>query len=232
MTQAAAAPLRVAIHWRFVGGCGRPAFDAAALTAEERAAACRFLRPADAALWLESRFLLRTTLAARLGVAPDRLTFRRSRHGKPALDGLLRFNLSHAGGLALLAVAEDRLAELGIDVERADRPVTEALIRAATAPAEAAALLALPEARRGAAFLELWTRKESLLKAAGCGLSQPVRAVALDPRDGRLLALPPALGRPEEHRLLKLALPAPYLAVLAVRDPLRRPVLPEMTPPA
>jgi 4'-phosphopantetheinyl transferase len=52
------------------------------------------------------------------------LQFCYSPHGKPALadadtTGMLQFNLSHSGGVALYAVACER--QIGIDIERLRR---------------------------------------------------------------------------------------------------------------
>jgi 4'-phosphopantetheinyl transferase len=85
----------------------------------------------------------------------------------------LRFNLSHSGDRALLAVAIGR--EVGVDVE-AQAPVDAlALAAHAFSANERAALAATPAEDRLAAFYRGWTRKESFVKALGCGLSFPLR---------------------------------------------------------
>jgi Phosphopantetheinyl transferase len=97
------------------------------------------------------------------------VSFRRGPHGKPYLNGSpLQFNLSHSGGLALVAVS---LTEVGIDVEAA-RSTFDPVSLAARflSAADAASLQALPEPERHDEFLRLWTRKEAALKAIGFGL--------------------------------------------------------------
>jgi 4'-phosphopantetheinyl transferase len=83
------------------------------------------------------------------------------------------FNLSHAGGLALLAIAGS--GRVGIDAEavRSDIEV-EDMSRRFFAPAEAAEILALSPDAQLVAFFTCWTRKEAFVKALGGGLSVPL----------------------------------------------------------
>jgi 4'-phosphopantetheinyl transferase len=95
-------------------------------------------------------------------------------HGRPALEGeqVLRFNWSHSGSHALIAVATK--VQPGIDLEqlhRRRRRDALALARRFFAADEAAALARLPEDERELAFLRAWTAKEALLKAHGRGLA-------------------------------------------------------------
>jgi len=117
---------------------------------------------------------LRAVLAAYLGIAPEQVALTHGEHGRPllavGLDPSLGFNWSHSGGHALVAVG--RHIAPGIDLECL-RPRARALEIAERYfdTDEAAALAALPEAERSAAFLELWTAKEAVLKALGRGLA-------------------------------------------------------------
>ena len=117
---------------------------------------------------------LRAVLAAYLGIAPEQVTLTDGEHGRPALgaghDPSLGFNWSHSGGQALIAIG--RHIAPGIDLECL-RPRTRALAIAERyfSTDEATALAALPAAQRSAAFLELWTAKEAVLKALGRGLA-------------------------------------------------------------
>src|SRR5689334_24773529 len=62
---------------------------------------------------------VREIVAAYLEASPDAIRIVTGEHGKPELaDGTLRFNLSHSGDLALVAVARER--DVGVDVERID----------------------------------------------------------------------------------------------------------------
>jgi 4'-phosphopantetheinyl transferase len=117
---------------------------------------------------------LRGVLAAYLGIAAEQVALADGEHGRPALaaglDPSLGFNWSHSDGQALIAIG--RHIAPGIDLERL-RPRTRALEIAERyfSVDEAVALAALPAAERSAAFLELWTAKEAVLKALGRGIA-------------------------------------------------------------
>ncbi|WP_051324868.1 4'-phosphopantetheinyl transferase family protein [Candidatus Solirubrobacter pratensis] len=134
-----------------------------ALTVEEHARAARFARADQAQRWVASRAALRMLLGVRLGVAPRDVAFRHGPDGKPEVDGGPRFNLSHAGAVALVALADGR--EVGIDVERTDRR-SHAILRALTGNEREA----LGEEPDHLALLRVWCRKEALAKATGGGL--------------------------------------------------------------
>lgn len=111
-------------------------------------------------------------------------------HGKPLLTtGRLSFNLSHSGGAAAVALA--RGVEVGVDLESPARPRSVArLARRYFCVSEAQALAALAPDEREAAFLRLWTAKESVLKALGRGL-----AFGLDRLEFDLTSAVPVLRR-------------------------------------
>jgi 4'-phosphopantetheinyl transferase len=141
------------------------------LSAEEARRAARFTRPRDANRFVAARGQLRTIIGGISEVAPEALSLTFGPFGKPRLQGRSnpRFNLSHAGNRALLAVVAGR--EVGVDLE-VPRPGLESarLARRALAPDEILALDALPADEQDAAFLRCWTRKEAYLKARGDGL--------------------------------------------------------------
>jgi phosphopantetheinyl transferase len=116
---------------------------------------------------------LREILAAYLEASPDTIWIVSGEHGKPELvDGALRFNLSHSGDLALVAVARER--DVGVDVERIDaRRDGLALAARALDPDGAAAVRAAPATDRAVVFHRWWVRREAVAKCAGTGLSIP-----------------------------------------------------------
>jgi 4'-phosphopantetheinyl transferase len=81
----------------------------------------------------------------------------------------IQFNLSHSGGISLVAVALD--VEVGVDVERL-RPMPDCLPVAERflPPGNAAALAEIPAVEREREFFVRWTRAEAMLKARGVGL--------------------------------------------------------------
>jgi 4'-phosphopantetheinyl transferase len=151
------------------------------LSVDEQERAGAYLVPEAAERFVLARGLLREVLGRYAGVPPEQLRFAypcvcgrddcAPSQRKPRLEGAgpIRFNLSHADGVAIVAVASDR--EVGIDVERIDPSARlEAIAqRVLTAP-ELERLRALPARRQVEAFYELWTRKEAHGKARGTGI--------------------------------------------------------------
>lgn len=146
------------------------------LHTDERARADRFVYDRHRWAFVAGRAALRTLLSEYVGVARDRLRFRYSATGKPDLaepPAPVRFNLSHSGDVALVAVT--RRLDVGVDVERVepDRAGDDVAERYFS-PDEVAALRRLPSPRRIAGFFSVWTLKEAYIKALGDGLSRPL----------------------------------------------------------
>lgn len=150
------------------------------LSGDESARAARFVQDKHGREYRAARGRLREILAGYIGAPPGKLQFLYNAHGKPYLEGGPFFNLSHAGGHAVLVVCED--AEVGVDIEIV-RDVEPGVPERFFSSAENAALNALPEGLWDAGFLRCWTRKEAILKARGVGLSQPLDSfdVTLEP---------------------------------------------------
>lgn len=155
------------------------------LDANERRRAQRFRFQRDRDRYVARRAFVRKVLGDYQGMDPGRLRFRVSVAGRPELDppNAISFNVSHSAGLAVLAVA--RHAPVGVDVERA-RTLENTLDMAplSLSAAESAWLLQLPEGRRSGAFLRLWTRKESVVKAMGLGLAASLDQIDVRASDG------------------------------------------------
>jgi 4'-phosphopantetheinyl transferase len=210
----------------------------ALLSPDERLRAARYHFARDRRRYLTGRGILRRLLGRTLGLPPATIEFRYGPHGKPALADLqagdLRFNLAHAEGLAVYAIARQR--EIGVDVERV-RPLkdTETLARRFFSRGEYEALRALPEPSRLAAFFACWTRKEATLKARGDGLALPLDRfeVSVDPaRPARLLSVD---GSPAEASRwgLHSFTPAPgHIAALAIEGGADWPLTLHAGPPA
>ena len=146
------------------------------LTAEEAARWQRFHFPDDRHVFLIARALLKTVLAHYAGVSAAELRFVTGAFGKPALQGRpdLAFNLSHCKGSVALAIG--RAEEVGVDIEglTPTRPDFVAIAERYFNPAEVRQLKALPDTAQFTRFMELWTLKESYVKALGLGLSKPL----------------------------------------------------------
>jgi 4'-phosphopantetheinyl transferase len=125
-----------------------------------------------------SHTLVRTTLSRYSEIPPGEWRFVKNAHGKPSIDpdlasSPLRFSLTHTRGLAVVAVTQR--ADVGVDVERANRIVDAARLSSRFfSPEEAAALQEMPPDRLRERFFLYWTLKESYIKARGLGLSLPL----------------------------------------------------------
>lgn len=83
--------------------------------------------------------------------------------GKPRFPGgQTTFSISHAGAVVVCAFSE---REAGVDVEQI--AAVEPSLLSALQPEERAFLRRLPEAEQARIFYQLWTQKESLIKARG-----------------------------------------------------------------
>jgi 4'-phosphopantetheinyl transferase len=122
--------------------------------------------------YLAVRGFVRRTLGALLGIEARDVRITHGPQGKPALEGAprdLRFNVSHSGGLAVLAVAEGRA--VGVDIEfMRDITRLERIADRFFSPAEKAALAKLPADQKGRLFLRIWTVREGVVKATGEGV--------------------------------------------------------------
>jgi 4'-phosphopantetheinyl transferase len=193
------------------------------LAADEIARAERFYFQKDREHFIVARGLLRLILSCYLYVAPDQLRFCYGSHGKPALaitsgQDRLCFNLAHAHGLALYAVARGR--EVGIDLERLRLiPDAEQIAARFFSPRENAVFRALPSSKRQEAFFNCWTRKEAYIKAVGDGLARPLDRFEVSLRPGEPARLLSVEGDAQEASrwVLQDLTPAPgYVAAIAV----------------
>ncbi|MGJ7605336.1 4'-phosphopantetheinyl transferase family protein [Variovorax sp. LT1R20] len=168
------------------GDSGDPALEAsyrALLTPQELQQKDRFHFARDRHRYLLTRVLVRTILSRYAPIEPQDWRFSNGPFGRPRIDGSaleetrgLDFNLSHTAGLIVLAIARD--IELGVDVENIRRAAVLEAVDHFFAPAEAASLGALPADSQPHRFFELWTLKESYIKARGMGLQIPLDSFA------------------------------------------------------
>ncbi len=148
------------------------------LAADECARAERFHFPTDRRRFIVGRAILRLLLGSCLQLAPSELRFHYGPAGKPGLDprqnwGNLRFNVAHAGDLALYGLVREQ--EIGIDLEYHTSAVNYVDIAGRFfSPAENQVIRSLPPAAQISAFYSFWTRKEAYVKGIGSGLGLPL----------------------------------------------------------
>jgi len=181
--------------------------DLVSLSRTERERASRFQSETHRLRWSRSRALLRRMLGGYLDRDPDAIEFASAPTGKPAVaeGGELEFNLSHSGGLVLVALTVAN--PLGVDVER-ERDVRDPLAIAGRVlgAEETERLRSLPEAHRRREFLRSWVRYEAALKCRGDRLGAPanhagLHLIDLDPEPGAAAAV--ALERAPSALLLR-----------------------------
>ena len=141
------------------------------LSSEERQRAARFRFAEHALRYRICHAGMRRILGSYLALPPSHVDLIAQPKGKPRLagDSRLRFNLSHSGDLALLAVAED--FEVGVDVEEVRFDLSVDGLAGFFTAAERERLRAEAPGDKERTFFRWWTRKEAVLKADGCGLS-------------------------------------------------------------
>jgi 4'-phosphopantetheinyl transferase len=182
--------------WRFQRVAGDAVVEQCwnVLEPAERDRACRFAFVGLRRAYATTHGMVRSILASYAGAEPADLRFAANRFGKPHLlgdrDADLRFNLTHSGHLAVLAVTVGR--GLGVDVERmrADRDLL-GIARRYFSPSEVVELNTLPPSDTPQGFYNCWTRKEAYVKGRGEGLTRPLASFDVSLAPGA----PPALLR-------------------------------------
>jgi 4'-phosphopantetheinyl transferase len=193
------------------------------LAPEEISRADRFRFEKDRRRFVIVRGLLRLILGRYLDHEPSQLRFDYSDYGKPALAAAqnasgLRFNLSHAHEMALVAVTRDR--HVGIDLEHI-RPIPEVeqLAERFFSPQENELVRALAGSEKLEAFYQTWTCKEAYIKARGEGLSFPLERFHVVSSPDEATPVLQVEGDPQEASRwsMRVLVPGPgYAAALAV----------------
>lgn len=141
------------------------------LSPAERARLQRLATPELHARGMAARVFLRAVLARVTRIRPLDLPLRTGARGKPMLATGPQFNLTHSGGLAMIALHP--ALPVGVDLEQSGRGRAPTGLARVLAPAEAAA-----PPRAEADWLRIWVRKEALVKAQGAGLHADLTRLA------------------------------------------------------
>jgi 4'-phosphopantetheinyl transferase len=192
------------------------------LSPDERDRASRFHFERDRLHFCAARAWLRILLGGYLVADPQDLRFRYSDKGKPELDephasSGLTFNLSHSGGVALIAITRDR--PIGVDIEKIRNDFdTAAIAQRFFSASEQGQLLKLRPEEQHQAFFRCWTLKEAFIKALGEGLSHPLHQfdVSLDAEAPVSLVTRPVASEAELWQLQSVAAGPGFAAAVAV----------------
>lgn len=122
----------------------------------------------DADIKTLSSFFIRVLLCSVLAIKDDELVISVNEYGKPYLPNHIdiNFNISHSGEYVICAMDS---APIGIDIEKEKLRDFETIQSHFFAPQEISYLSNCKEFRVQSLFYDIWTRKESYLKAIGTG---------------------------------------------------------------
>lgn len=198
------------------------------LSEPEIVRAGRFHRDRDRERFTVAHGEMRRRLAQQAGVDPASLCFGSASHGKPFIKEpdaarRWRFNLTHSGDFALLAIMDG--VSVGIDIEQwQDIRDGPSVARRFFSAAEQSVYMNSAASSRRETFFRIWTRKEAVIKALGFGLSMPLDAFDVCDHN-EWLAVPrfrvdrvlDALIPQEGWHLQCLPAPQGYAAALAIQ---------------
>lgn len=147
------------------------------LDENKQAAIKRYLRREDSQRALVSEALARLVIMDSLKISNSEIRFGKNEFGKPFLleHPGFHFNVSHSGEWVVCAVDDE---DIGIDVEEIcciDIKIADRFF----SRQEVADINSRQEAERLPYFYDIWTLKESYIKAWGKGLSVPLDSFSL-----------------------------------------------------
>lgn len=176
---------------RFTDGDSQRICDAM-LSDDERCRSRKFCFEHHRQRFLATRGIIRSVLSKYCKETnPKDWRFTFGSQGKPGIDAPslsqpLHFNISHSKNRIGVAVA--RYPGIGVDIEfiSAQRGIIKIAERYFS-PTEVDALLSLSTEQQLSRFYDLWTLKESYIKACGSGLIIPLRHFAFGfPQNGEI----------------------------------------------
>jgi 4'-phosphopantetheinyl transferase len=153
------------------------------LSLDERKQINKFKKWEDAQRALIGRILIRSIVCNHYSFK-NYISFQINEYGKPFLKELpdIHFNIAHSGCWVVCAIDND---SVGIDVERI-QPIDLNIAKRFFSMEECADLYKKEEKDRLSYFFDLWTLKESYIKAEGKGLSIPLDSFTIRKEKGSI----------------------------------------------
>jgi len=144
----------------------------------------QFVRPDDAQRSLIGELLVRYMINEKYGMDPANIKIKYSDKGKPFLINRedIHFNISHSGKWVVAAISP---TPVGIDVEKIKTAKIKIAKRFFT-DEEYNDLMEKSVTDQPGYFFELWTCKESYLKALGKGLTKSLRSFSIRNVDSKM----------------------------------------------
>lgn len=151
------------------------------LSAMERAG--RITNRKNRLLSLSGELLARKLLNQSFGFSVKETKFSYAEKGKPFIEGRndVHFNISHSGNTVAAAVAQNRI---GVDIEHF-RKINYRIAERYFTPVELLYIHTQEEPEKTKNFFEIWTIKESFLKAIGTGLTRSLSSFEVNCFAGR-----------------------------------------------
>ncbi|MDQ2087638.1 4'-phosphopantetheinyl transferase superfamily protein [Herbivorax sp. ANBcel31] len=145
----------------------------------------RFLRYEDSVRSLIAEILIRKIVILKLKIKNDEIFFETGEYGKPYLKGVddFHFNISHSGKWVVCAISD---RPVGVDVEKIkhlDIKIADRFF----SKKEIDDLYRLEESERLQYFFDLWTLKESYIKADGRGLYIPLSSISFKKENDKIV---------------------------------------------
>lgn len=156
---------------------------------EKRIKISQLRQQCDVYRTLFGEVLVRAAIVRILDLPNQEIQFTYNSYGKPSLIGneSFHFNISHAGDWVALFISS---SPVGIDVEQICE-IDESIAKSYFSKMEYERLFCLRGEERTAYFYELWTLKESYIKAKGKGLSIPLDSFSIHIGEDSSIALTP-----------------------------------------
>jgi 4'-phosphopantetheinyl transferase len=138
----------------------------------------RFVRQDDAYRSLCADILIRTAICKKLAIMNRDIEFGVNEYGKPYLlnNNTLQFNVSHSRNWIVCAIDDQ---SVGIDIEKI-KDVDLSIAKRFFSKKEWNELQKKTGDTKREYFFDLWTLKESYIKAIGIGLSKPLDSFTID----------------------------------------------------
>jgi 4'-phosphopantetheinyl transferase len=180
------------------------------LSAAEKARAVRLVDPVRRSRFTAARASLRWLLAKHLHQLPHDVMIQYAPGGKPYVPGV-HFNVSHSHDRALIAIT--KACSLGVDMEFIDPYVSYwQVAEVGFTSQEREALSAISVEQQRQVFYQMWTSKESLMKAHGCEFD--IHSLAKEAPDFRATRVFPLSLEEDWAGALALTKPSPDTKLL------------------
>ncbi len=154
-------------------------YMSAYLELEECLRFSKYIRKIDKQRFLLGRVLLKKKISELLNLNVSQIRFSYSEYGKPVLQKYpdCHFSLTHSGDWICCAVGQ---VPVGIDIQHME-PIELDIAKNFFSSTEYNNLLSVHKPDRKDYFYDLWTIKESFIKATGKGLMMPLNAFTVRP---------------------------------------------------